>query len=106
MFEAHIYNADTPQNPVQAAAPCSPVLCWHPEKQANLAVWATSGKRTGIAKHFVYFEYRRADNSHGWKKTEVTGNLDLQRLQSLTANQQVEDLDAGKTEQWHRDRSL
>ena len=107
MFEAHIYNADTTSgNNTAGSSICAPVLCWHPSKQANLAVWSTAGKRTGIEKHFVYFEYRRADNSHGVKKTEITGELDLPRLQSLAASQQVDDLDISNTEQWHQQRRL
>ncbi len=107
MFEAHIYSPE----PLQPSAehglqPCEPVLCWHPAHNCNLAVWFTPGKRHGQQISFIYFEYRRADNSHGSVQTEISDTPDFRRLQLLTADQTIGDLDSALTEEWHRQREL
>ncbi len=107
MFEAHIYSAQPPQlNIDHILTACEPVLCWHSAQQCNLAVWFTPGKRNGNQTHFVYFEYRRADKSHASVQAEITDSPNFQRLQLLTADQDIKDLDISATQQWHRQRVL
>lgn len=107
MFEAHIYSARPSQlNADHELAACEPVLCWHPAQQCNLAVWFTPGKRNGSQTCFVYFEYRRADNSHASVQAEITCLPDYQSLQLLTAEQIISDLDINATQQWHQQRAL
>lgn len=107
MFEAHVYSTEPPRLAAEhSLQPCEPVLCWHPAQQCNLAVWFTPGKRNGRQVSFVYFEYRRGDNSHASVQTEITGTPDFSRLQLLTADQHISDLDARRTDEWHRQRAL
>ena len=107
MFEAHIYSdsqANETVQGLQSFVPGKTYQCWHSHYQCNVRFWGSTGKRQGQAVLFIFIEYRNRDNSHGYKKLELsTEQLNGKALTDIISRYPLStDLDPIKTENWCR----
>lgn len=106
MFEAHIYS-DTnlaTEDQLSELSDNRHYQCWHANYHCNVRVWLASGKRLTDNQIFLYIEYRNRDNSHGYKKVEISStSLSINKLNQIVCQQVLgENLDPIKTELWSK----
>ena len=111
MFEAHLTYAASPladyaqdDRNIKLNTPAS---CWHAIHQCNLRYWITRGKRQSQAVLFLYIEFKKTDNSHGYKLIELletepsAATLSVKHAQNIINSTSLDNtLDRLKTEQW------
>ncbi|BBB25659.1 hypothetical protein [Amphritea japonica] len=111
MFEAHLTYAASPLADYAQDDPCiklnTPASCWHAIHQCNLRYWITRGKRQSQTLLFLYIEFKKTDNSHGYKLIELLETESSAIKLSVKEAQKIINstllgttLDRLKTEQW------